>query len=189
MLCGPVRTLERPHPRCEATKTVEKKVMSDSKPNATTKPDAFAAIRDEFPVLRQVTYMNTASNGLIPERGRRVLEDFFTKHHYLVTDVGDVARVVKEAFLIASTGRPGPVLIDMPKDVQLDKTVPDYDAAPDLPGFCLENPKAHPEQINQIAAAIRLAKRPVIYVGGGAEYERCSPDNRVDAIDFQFIPE
>src|SRR5262245_43535554 len=90
-----------------------------------------------------------------------------TKHHYLVTDVNDVARVVKEAFLIASTGRPGPVLIDMPKDVQQAKTVPDYDAAPDLPGFRVESPKAKPEQIKQIAAAIKLARRPVIYAGGG----------------------
>jgi acetolactate synthase I/II/III large subunit len=90
-----------------------------------------------------------------------------TKHHYLVTDVNDVARVVKEAFLIASIGRPGPVLIDMPKDVQNDKTVPDYDAAPNLPGFRMENPRAPAEQIRQIAAAIKLAKRPMIYAGGG----------------------
>src|SRR4029453_16291911 len=73
-----------------------------------------------------------------------------TKHHYLVTDVNDIARVVKEAFIIASTGRPGPVLIDVPKDVQQAKTLPNYDAAPDLPGFELENPKAKPEQIRQI---------------------------------------
>jgi len=90
-----------------------------------------------------------------------------TKHHYLVTDVNDIARVVKEAFLIATTGRPGPVLIDMPKNVQQAKTVPDYDCPVDLPGFKQENPKAKPEQIKQIAAAIKLAKRPVIYAGGG----------------------
>ncbi len=90
-----------------------------------------------------------------------------TKHHYLVTDVNDVARVVKEAFLIATTGRPGPVLIDMPKNVQQAKAVPDFDVAVDLPGFKKENPKARSEQIKQIAAAIKLAKRPVIYAGGG----------------------
>ncbi len=90
-----------------------------------------------------------------------------TKHHYLVTDVNDIARVVKEAFIIATTGRPGPVLIDMPKNVQQAKTVPDYDAPVNLPGFKQENPKARPEQIKQIAAAIKLAKRPVIYAGGG----------------------
>jgi acetolactate synthase-1/2/3 large subunit len=90
-----------------------------------------------------------------------------TKHHYLVTDVNDIARVVKEAFIIATTGRPGPVLIDMPKNVQQAKTVPDYDCPVDLPGFKQENPKAKPEQIKQIAAAIKLSKRPVIYAGGG----------------------
>jgi acetolactate synthase I/II/III large subunit len=90
-----------------------------------------------------------------------------TKHHYLVTDVQDVARVVKEAYLIATTGRPGPVLIDMPKDVQNDRCVPDYDAEPNLPGYSFEPPQARPEQINQIAAAIKLAKRPIIYAGGG----------------------
>jgi acetolactate synthase-1/2/3 large subunit len=90
-----------------------------------------------------------------------------TKHHYLVTDVNDIARVVKEAFIIATTGRPGPVLIDMPKNVQQAKTVPDFDAPVNLPGFKQENPKARPEQIKQIAAAIKLAKRPIIYAGGG----------------------
>jgi acetolactate synthase I/II/III large subunit len=90
-----------------------------------------------------------------------------TKHHYLVTDVNDIARVVKEAFIIATTGRQGPVLIDMPKNVQQAKTVPDYDCPVNLPGFKQENPKAKPEQIKQIAAAIKLAKRPVIYAGGG----------------------
>ena len=90
-----------------------------------------------------------------------------TKHHYLVTDVADVARVVKEAFIIASTGRPGPVLIDVPKDIQQAKIVPDYDVAPNLPGYRAESPQAKPEQIRQIAAAIKLAKRPVIYAGGG----------------------
>lgn len=90
-----------------------------------------------------------------------------TKHHYLVTDVNDVARIVKEAFLIASSGRPGPVLIDVPKNVQLEQCVPDYETDLDLPGYSFDLPLAAPEQINQIAAAIKLAKRPVIYAGGG----------------------
>src|SRR3954449_13268895 len=90
-----------------------------------------------------------------------------TKHHYLVTDVADIARVMKEAFIIAASGRQGPVLVDVPKDIQQAKTVPDYDVKPDLPGFRIDNPKAKPEQIRQIAAAIKLAKRPIIYAGGG----------------------
>jgi acetolactate synthase-1/2/3 large subunit len=90
-----------------------------------------------------------------------------TKHHYLVTDVRDIARVVKEAYLVATTGRPGPVLIDIPKNIQLDQCVPDYDAPPNLPGYQFKLPHARPEQINQMAAAIRRARRPVIYAGGG----------------------
>ena len=83
-----------------------------------------------------------------------------TKHHYLVTDVNDIARVVKEAFLIAATGRPGPVLIDIPKDIQLSTCVPDYNATINLPGYQLESPKPKLEQINQVAAAIFAIETP-----------------------------
>ena len=110
-----------------------------------------------------------------------------TKHHYLVTDVSDVARVVKEAFLIASTGRPGPVLIDMPKDVQLASCVPDYDCDVNLPGYNPTLPQAAPEQIKQIAAAIKLAKRPVIYAGGGIILSEASAELR-ELVEKTRIP-
>ena len=91
-----------------------------------------------------------------------------TKHHYLVTKITDLPRIMKEAFHIASTGRPGPVLVDIPKDVQLSSNVPDWDEPMHLPGYRLVPfPKVRPEQVKQIAAAIKLAKRPVIYAGGG----------------------
>ncbi len=90
-----------------------------------------------------------------------------TKHHYLVTDVNDVARVMREAFHIATTGRPGPVLVDLPKDVQLAPIEPDYDVPMNLPGYHVEDRKAKPEQIRQVAAAIKRSKRPIIYAGGG----------------------
>jgi len=91
-----------------------------------------------------------------------------TKHHYLVTDVNDIARVMREAFHIATTGRPGPVLVDLPKNIQLAQVQPDYDAPMNIPGYRPESRKpAAPEQIAQVAAAIRRAKRPVIYAGGG----------------------
>jgi acetolactate synthase-1/2/3 large subunit len=91
-----------------------------------------------------------------------------TKHHYLVTDANDLARVMKEAFYIATTGRPGPVLVDLPKNIQLAQIVPDYDCPMDLPGYKPEQRKSAPaEQIQQVAAAIKRAKKPVIYAGGG----------------------
>jgi acetolactate synthase I/II/III large subunit len=90
-----------------------------------------------------------------------------TKHHYLVQNAKDIARVVKEAFHIASTGRPGPVLIDMPKDVQNTLVPnPDYDVAMDLPGYRLPPPPSA-RKIEEAVAAIRASKKPIIYCGGG----------------------
>jgi acetolactate synthase-1/2/3 large subunit len=90
-----------------------------------------------------------------------------TKHHYLVQNARDVARVVKEAFHIASTGRPGPVLIDMPKDVQNTLVPnPDFDVAMDLPGYRLPGPPSD-EKVREVLAAIKGARRPIIYCGGG----------------------
>lgn len=93
-----------------------------------------------------------------------------TKHSYMITDIHDVARIVKEAFYIATTGRPGPVLIDFPKDVQLaelPKDEVDFDPPFKLPGYRPEVRKALPEQVAQVIAAIRRSKKPVFYVGGG----------------------
>ena len=74
-----------------------------------------------------------------------------TKHHYLVQNARDIARIVKEAFHIASTGRPGPVLIDVPKDIQNTLVPnPDYDVAMDLPGYRLPPPPP-PEKIRDVA--------------------------------------
>ncbi|MGH7193521.1 MAG: thiamine pyrophosphate-dependent enzyme, partial [Candidatus Saccharimonadales bacterium] len=97
-------------------------------------------------------------------------------HHYLVTDVKDLTRVMREAFHIATTGRPGPVLIDVPKDVQQDQTVADYDAPLNLPGYRVEQRRARPEQIAQVAAAIKRSRRPVIYAGGGIIGGDASPE-------------
>ena len=90
-----------------------------------------------------------------------------TKHHYLVQHAREIARIVKEAFHLASTGRPGPVLIDIPKDVQ-NTVVPDpqYEVAMDLPGYRLPPPPA-PERIREVLAAMRESERPIIYCGGG----------------------
>ncbi len=90
-----------------------------------------------------------------------------TKHHYLVQNAKDIARIVKEAFHIASTGRPGPVLIDVPKDVQNTQVAnPNYDVAMDLPGYRLPSAPSS-ETIREVAEAIKAARRPIVYCGGG----------------------
>jgi acetolactate synthase-1/2/3 large subunit len=88
------------------------------------------------------------------------------KHNYLVKDVRNLARVIKEAFHIASTGKPGPVVIDMPKDVLTGKTEFHYPEKVDLPGY---NPTydGHPLQINKALKYLYKAKSPVILAGGG----------------------
>jgi len=92
-----------------------------------------------------------------------------TKHNYLVSDVNDLPRIVKEAFHIARTGRPGPVLIDLPKDVQNDTFTGSFPETIDLPGY-RPTYKGHPRQIERALAALRAAERPVLMVGGGAQH-------------------
>ena len=88
------------------------------------------------------------------------------KHSYLVTKVEDIPRVFMEAFHLASTGRPGPVLIDIPKDVANTQFTFRWPKAIDLPGY-RPTGKGHPLQIQEAALAIARAKKPVLYVGGG----------------------
>jgi acetolactate synthase-1/2/3 large subunit len=89
-----------------------------------------------------------------------------TKHHYLVQKTEDIPRVVKEAFHIASTGRPGPVLVDVPKDVQNNKIVPVYDPPMHLPGYRPFR-QATRHELLAVMEEIRKAKKPIIYAGGG----------------------
>lgn len=108
-----------------------------------------------------------------------------TKHHYMITDINEVARVVKEAFHVATTGRPGPVLIDFPKDVQLTNIPRDQvDFDPDfaLPGYVPQIRKAAAEQISQVIAAVKRSKRPVLYVGGGCILSDASEELRQFAL-------
>ncbi|MFH1833881.1 MAG: biosynthetic-type acetolactate synthase large subunit [bacterium] len=90
------------------------------------------------------------------------------KHSYLVKDALDLPRVIREAFYIASTGRPGPVVIDIPVDVTKEDMEFDPESPPpmDLPGY-KPTVKGHPKQIKQAAQVIARAERPVIYAGGG----------------------
>ncbi len=89
-----------------------------------------------------------------------------TKHSYLVRDVNELARIIKEAFYIATTGRPGPVLVDLPKDVMAQKTHFEYPKSVSMRSY---NPvvEGHAKQIAKAVELINESKRPVLYVGGG----------------------
>lgn len=89
-----------------------------------------------------------------------------TKHNYLVTDVNDLPWIIKEAFHIASTGRQGPVLVDIPKDVTTDEIDFEYPEKVNLRGYKPVK-TGHKMQIKRGAEAIIKARRPVIYIGGG----------------------
>jgi acetolactate synthase-1/2/3 large subunit len=89
-----------------------------------------------------------------------------TKHNYLVMTVDDLARTVKEAFTIAATGRPGPVLVDLPKDVTQSKAEFQYPDSMELPTY-KPTVKAHVPSIKRAADLMCQAERPVIYAGGG----------------------
>ncbi len=89
-----------------------------------------------------------------------------TKHNYLVTDAKDLARVLKEAFYIASSGRPGPVHVDIPKDVTAQLADFDYSIELDLETY-KPHTKGNPRQIKKAMEAIAKARRPIFYLGGG----------------------
>ena len=90
----------------------------------------------------------------------------FTKHNFLVTNPDDIPRVIAEAFHIATTGRPGPVLVDIAKDALQKETTYNWPTSIDLPGY---KPQVMPNQgaINDAAALIASSHKPVFYVGGG----------------------
>ncbi|EPS62044.1 acetolactate synthase, partial [Genlisea aurea] len=92
-----------------------------------------------------------------------------TKHNYLVLNVEDIPRIVKEAFYLANSGRPGPILIDIPKDIQQQLVVPDWNRPMKLAGYVSRLPKTpcDSSSLNQIVRLISESKRPVLYVGGG----------------------
>ncbi len=155
--------------------------MATSGPGALNLVTAIAdAKMDSVPLVAITGQVGTSVIGTDAFQETPIVEVCrgITKHHYLVTDANDIARVMREAFHIATTGRQGPVLVDLPKNIQLTNIVPDYDAPMNLPGYHPEARKAHAEQIAQVAAAIKRAKKPVIYAGGGVITGDASPELR-----------
>ncbi len=100
-----------------------------------------------------------------------------TKYNSIVKDIRDLARTIREAFHIASTGRPGPVLIDIPVDVAVNKYRSDGSEEMKLPGYRVRS-EGHARQISTAAKAINKSKQPVLYVGGGVIIANASKELR-----------
>ena len=148
--------------------------VATSGPGATNLLTAVAtAYMDSIPL---VAITGQVPTGLL---GRDVFQEVdvtgaaapFTKYCYLVKDAAELPRVFKEAFHIAATGRPGPVLIDLPLDVQRGQVDFQYPAEVNIRGY---KPRfsGHAVQVKRVAAAIAGAKRPLLCVGGGAQGAR-----------------
>ncbi|QDT65572.1 biosynthetic-type acetolactate synthase large subunit [Calycomorphotria hydatis] len=147
--------------------------MATSGPGATNLVTSIADAKlDSIPMVAVTGQVpqNVIGSDAFQETPMVEVSRAITKHHYMITDINDVARIVKEAFHIAATGRPGPVLIDFPKDVQLAELPTseiDFDPPMNLPGYHPISNGPHPDQVRQILAAIRRSKKPILYVGGG----------------------
>jgi acetolactate synthase-1/2/3 large subunit len=143
--------------------------MATSGPGATNLVTALAdAFMDSIPLV--------SITGQVPQnmigKGAFQETDFFgmtlpvVKHSYLVLDIKDIPRIVKEAFHIANTGRPGPVVIDIPKSVQISMGQPIFPTRIELRGYQPDK-KAGDLELNEVLGLIEKAERPALYVGGG----------------------
>ena len=143
--------------------------MATSGPGATNLVTGIAdAFMDSIPLV--------AITGQVPQemigRGAFQETDVFgmtlpmVKHSYLVWDINELPRIVKEAFYIAGSGRPGPVLIDIPKNIQNQTTQPIFPKTVNLRGYKPER-KADDVALNEMIGMIKQAKAPMIYCGGG----------------------
>jgi len=143
--------------------------LATSGPGATNLTTGIAtANMDSVPLVAITGQVRTnlIGNDAFQEADTTGITRPITKHNYLVKDVEDLARTVKEAFHIARTGRPGPVLIDLPVDVTLNEIEGEPEKQMHLPGY---RPRlnGHPRQIRAAAAALNEAERPVLFIGGG----------------------
>jgi acetolactate synthase-1/2/3 large subunit len=143
--------------------------MATSGPGATNLVTPIAdAFLDSVPIVAVTGQVPSAAIGTdaFQEADIRGITMPITKHNYLVTDPSQIPRVIAEAFHIASTGRPGPVLVDIAKDALQGATTFDWPASVDLRGY---RPVARPhgKQVREAARLMVESKRPVLYVGGG----------------------
>ncbi|MBP2031245.1 acetolactate synthase-1/2/3 large subunit [Methanohalophilus levihalophilus] len=143
--------------------------LATSGPGATNLVTGIAnAYMDSIPMVALTGQVPTSllGNDAFQEADITGITMPITKHNYLVQDANDIPRVIKEAFHIASTGRPGPVLIDIPKDVTTDEIDFYYPEKIDLRGY-KPTFKGNLQQVKRAASAIAKSSRPLIYAGGG----------------------
>ncbi|MDI6903715.1 MAG: acetolactate synthase large subunit [Methanocellales archaeon] len=143
--------------------------MATSGPGATNLVTGIAnAYMDSVPIVAFTGQVPTSmiGNDAFQEANITGITLPITKINYLVKDASDLPRIIKEAFYVASTGRPGPVLVDIPKDVQTTKIEFEYPKTLELRGY-KPTIGGHPLQIKRATKAIMDAERPIIYAGGG----------------------
>ncbi|MGQ0467585.1 MAG: acetolactate synthase large subunit [Sporichthyaceae bacterium] len=143
--------------------------MATSGPGATNLVTAIAdAHMDSVPIVAITGQVPSAAIGsdAFQEADIRGITMPITKHNYLVTNADEIPRAIAEAFHIASTGRPGPVLVDVSKDALQAKTTFVWPESIDLPGYRPVT-RPHAKQVREAAKLIVAAERPVLYVGGG----------------------
>lgn len=148
--------------------------MGTSGPGATNLVTAIAdAYLDSCPLVAitgQVN-QNMIGRGAFQETDIIGVTMPIVKHSYLVTDINDIPRIVAEAFYIAESGRPGPVVIDFPKNIQQAKAQPRWPTLEEikkgLPGYTQPDHRAGDLELNEIIGLIEKAERPVLYCGGG----------------------
>nr|MBA2446021.1 acetolactate synthase large subunit [Nocardioidaceae bacterium] len=143
--------------------------MATSGPGATNLVTPIAdAHMDSVPIVAITGQVNSAAIGsdAFQEADIRGITMPITKHNYLVTNADDIPRAIAEAFHIASTGRPGPVLVDIAKDALQALTTFEYPTHVSLPGYRPVT-RPHAKQVREAARLIAASERPVLYVGGG----------------------
>lgn len=151
-----------------------------SGPGATNLTTALAtAYMDSIPMVALSGQVATAAigNDAFQEADVVGVTRPVTKHNVLIKDVRDLPRVIREAYHIARTGRPGPVLVDLPKDVQVGSFPYDNNGELNLPGY-RPRVKGNDRQIRLAAEAINASERPVLYVGGGVISANASDELR-----------
>jgi acetolactate synthase I/II/III large subunit len=163
--------------------------MATSGPGATNLVTPIAdAHMDSVPMVAITGQVASGSIGTdaFQEADIRGITMPITKHNYLVTDPAKIAQAIAEAFHVASTGRPGPVLVDISKDALQAMTTFSWPPQIDLPGYRPVT-RPHGKQIREASRLMSEAKRPVLYVGGGVVRARASEQLR-SLVDLTGIP-